>query len=504
MDPGTGLGQKSPHLRSIGAKRRMSDRAGPGGPPKWKGPAQPAPGIFNAAIAAHRAGRLDEAMALYDQAITRGIRLSGAYTNIGVILRQRRRFAAAAAAHRKALELAPDDTGILGNLGNALKDEGRFDEAIAIKRRVIELAGENAETLHSLGIALRDAGQLVEADAVFARAMVLNPDDPEIRFNFALTQLHLGNFATGWRDYEARWQLERQKKRDFAQPWWHGEPFAGRTLLLFAEQGFGDTIQFIRFAPQVKALGGRVVLECQPELLRLMRSVEGLDELVVRETPEAEAMVAAADLVCPLASLPGIFMASLAEPQGRVPYLTPPPGAEEKFAPLLARAHGRLKVGIVWSGSVTFSNNANRSAGLEPYLPLAGIPGVQLIGLQKGPRLDELKALRTESLILDASPLLDDFADTAALIRQLDLVLMTDSAVAHLTGALGCPIWVMLMHHPDWRWLGDRPDSPWYPSARLFRQRTPRDWEQVFARVEAELTRLAAPYSAAPRRVAAS
>ena len=482
----------------------MGVRGRPGVPAAKGAPAKGGSSPFDAALAAHRAGRLDEALALYDQAIARGERRAGAFTNIGVILRQRKRFAAAAAAHRRALELSPDDAGVLGNLANALKDDGRFDEAIAIKRRVIELAGANAETLHSLGIALRDAGRLEEADEAFAQALALQPDDPEIRFNYSLTQLHLGNDAEGWRHYEARWQLERQKKRSFSQAWWHGEPFAGRTLLLFAEQGFGDTIQFIRFAPQVKALGGRVVLECQPELLRLMRSVEGLDELVVRETPEAEAMVAAADLVCPLASLPGIFMASLAEPQGRVPYLTPPPGAEEKFAPLLARAHGRLKVGIVWSGSVTFSNNANRSAGLEPYLPLAGIPGVQLIGLQKGPRLDELKALRTESLILDASPLLDDFADTAALIRQLDLVLMTDSAVAHLTGALGCPIWVMLMHHPDWRWLGDRPDSPWYPSARLFRQRTPRDWEQVFARVEAELTRLAAPYSAAPRRVAAS
>lgn len=478
----------------------MSARPGPRNPPPRARPAgRPASGaadsVFEAGIAAHQAGRLDEALELYDRAIAKGERRSGAFTNIGVILRRRKQFAAAAAAHRKALELAPDDPGILGNLGNALKDDGRFEEAVAIKRRVIELAGETADNLHSLGIALRDAGLLDEADAAFARALALRPDDPEIRFNLALTQLHLENFASGWRHYEARWQLDRQKKRAFAQAWWHGEPFAGKTLLLFAEQGFGDTIQFIRFAPQVKALGGRVVLECQPELVRLMRSAEGVDELVVRETAEAEAMTAAADLVCPLASLPGIFDAPLTLPQGRVPYLAAPPGSGEKLAPLLARAKGRLKVGIVWSGSVTFVNNANRSAGLAPYLPLAGIPGVQLIGLQKGPRLDELKALGTGSLILDASPLLDDFADTAALIERLDLVLMTDSAVAHLTGALGRPLWVMLMHHPDWRWLRDREDCPWYPSARLFRQRTPRDWEQVFAEVAAELTRLAAPYA---------
>lgn len=469
------------------------------GVPAAKGipPARGAASPFDAALAAHRAGRLDEALALYDQAIAGGERRAGAFTNIGVILRQRKRFAAAAAAHRRALELSPDDAGVLGNLANALKDDGRFDEAIAIKRRVIELAGANAETLHSLGIALRDAGRLEEADEAFAAALALKPDDPEIRFNYSLTQLHLGNDAEGWRHYEARWQLERQKKRSFSQPWWHGGPFAGKTLLLFAEQGFGDTIQFIRFAPQAKTLGGRVVLECQPELMRLMASAEGVDELVVRDTAEAEAMLQAADLVCPLASLPGIFGASLSQPPGPVPYLAPPPGIEAKFAPLLARARGRLKVGIVWSGSITFVGNANRSAGIAPYLPLAGIPGLQLFGLQKGPRLDELKALGTDSLIVDASHLLDDFADTAALIRQLDLVLMTDSAVAHLTGALGRPIWVMLMHHPDWRWLRQRTDCPWYPSARLFRQQNPRDWDQVFAEVAAELARLAAPYAAA-------
>ena len=474
--------------------RRMSARGGPPAPkPKRKvAIAPPGPDPFEAGIEAHRAGRPAGATAFSHRATARARRASGALTTTGIPLPHRRRFAAAAAAHRKALELSPDDPGILSNLGNALKDDGRFDEAIAIKHRVIELSGETSETLHSLGIALRDAGRLDEADAAFARALALKPDDPEIRFNLALTQLHLENFASGWQHYEARWQLERQKKRAFAQPWWHGGPFLGRTLLLFAEQGFGDTIQFIRFGPQVKALGGKVVLECQPELMRLMRSAEGIDELVVRGTPEAEAMAASADLVCPLASLPGIFRASLTEPQGRVPYLAPPPGTGRKFAPLLARARGRLKVGIVWSGSITFSNNANRSAGLEPYLPLAGVPGVQLIGLQKGPRLDELKALVTGSLILDAGPLLEDFADTAALIQELDLVLMTDSAVAHLTGALGRPIWVMLMHHPDWRWLRDRPDCPWYPSARLFRQRTPRDWEGVFDEVGRELARLAA------------
>ena len=457
-------------------------------------PAAARPASFDAAVAAHRAGRLDEALALYDAAILQGERVAGAFTNIGVILRARRQFDAAIVAHRRALELAPDDPGILGNLGNALKDAGEFAEAIALKRRVVELGhGRDGEAWHGLGIALRDAGRIDEAAAAFAQALALRPDDAEVRFNLALVQLHLERFPEGWRNYEARWLLDRQKKRAFAQPWWQGTPFAGKTLLLFAEQGFGDTIQFIRFVPEVKARGGTVLLECQPELVRLLRSAKGLDGIVVRDTAEAEAAAAAADLVCPLASLPGICGASLATLPGTTfPYLAPPDGLEARFDDLLRRAGARRKIGIVWSGSVTFADNANRSAGLAPYLRLAAVPGVQLYGLQKGPRLAELKALGSDSLIIDASPLLDDFAATAALIRRLDLVLMTDSSVAHLCGALGRPLWLLLMHQPDWRWLRERPDSPWYPSARLFRQSTPRDWAPVFAAVEAELRALTA------------
>ena len=302
---------------------------------------------FDAAVAAHRAGRLDEALALYDAAILQGERPAGAFTNIGVILRARRRFDAAIVAHRRALELAPDDPGILGNLGNALKDAGQFDEAIALKRRVAELGqGRDGEAWHGLGIALRDAGRIDEAAEVFAKALALRPDDPEIRFNLALAQLHLERFAEGWRNYEARWLLDRQRKRAFAQPWWQGTPFPGKTLLLFAEQGFGDTIQFIRFVPEVKARGGTVLLECQPELVRLMRSARGLDGIVVRDTAEAEAAAAAADLVCPLASLPGICGATLATLPGTAfPYLAPPDGLGAKFDALLRRAQGRLKVG---------------------------------------------------------------------------------------------------------------------------------------------------------------
>ena len=447
---------------------------------------------FAQALAAHRAGRTAEALRLYDRAIREGRNPAGAYTNIGVVLRRQRRFEAAIVAHRRALELSPDDPGILGNLGNALKDAGRFEEAIRVKRRVVELAGpEDAEALHGLGIALRDAGRIEAAADAFEAALRLAPDDAEIRFNLALAQLHLERFEAGWANYETRWRLDRQKKRAFRQPWWRGEPFPGRTLLLFAEQGFGDTIQFIRFVGEAKARGGTVLLECQPELERLMASVAGLDGILVRDTDAAAAALARADLVCPLASLPGHCGVTLESLPGRVPYLAPPPGPWPEIEALVARSGDRLKVGIVWSGSVTFADNANRSAGLEPYLRFAEVPGVQLYGLQKGPRLAELEALGTDSLIIDASAALDDFAATAALIQRLDLVLMTDSSVAHLAGALGRPVWVLLMHQPDWRWLRERPDSPWYPSARLVRQRTPRDWEGVFAEAAAALAGLA-------------
>jgi hypothetical protein len=435
-----------------------------------------------------QADRLGEAVEAYNRVLAVEPTHGGALNNLGVALRRLERFAEAVACYRRALEIDPRNSQALSNLGNALKDLHRLDEAIATLRRADAVKPNDAGIVYNLGIALKDAGRLDEALAAYDRALALRPDDPDIPWDIALALLTKPNFAKGWPAYEARWGLKDNPPRPFPQPRWHGEELGGRRILLTSEQGFGDTLQFIRYVPLVKAKGGHVIVEARGPLMRLVRSVEGVDEVVDRDARTPPAF----DVHCPLLSLPMVFRTDLSSIPSTIPYLAPPPGLGAAFDAFLAPAGDRLKVGLVWSGSTTFKNNRNRATSLESFLPLLEVPGVAFVSLQKGPPLQELSTCGCRSLILDADPLLQDFADTAALIQRLDLVIMTDSAVAHLSGALGRPVWVLLCFAADWRWLTRREDSPWYPSMRLFRQRTAGRWDDVFVRVKDELAKLAA------------
>jgi hypothetical protein len=264
-------------------------------------------------------------------------------------------------------------------------------------------------------------------------------------------------------------------------PRWNGEPFAGKTLLLIAEQGFGDTLLAARFLPQVKALGGRVLLECQPELMRLLGKNNWVDGMFAKGTRPPEPY----DFQLTMMSLPGLFVQNAsAIPQQ--PYLAADPAGHAMFANLLNKKPGQLNVGIVWSGSVTFKGNAYRAVGVEYLLRFAAVPGVRLFSLQKGAPHDELKKLGLQSMVTDLYPMLLDFECTAAALEMLDLVIMTDSATAHLAGALGRPVWVLLGSRPYWLW-GREDNTPWYPSMRLLRQRTAGDREELFERTEREL-----------------
>jgi len=449
---------------------------------------QKAQAIFQQALKLHASDKLAETIPLYNQVIAIDPFHQGALNNLGVTLRRLQRFQEAVACYRRALDHDPKNAQALSNLGNALKDLHRLDEAIATLRRAESLKPKDAGIVYNLGIAQKDAGRIDEALETYHRALALRPGDPDIEWDIALAYLTKPNFAKGWPAYEARWKLKDNVPRTFPQPRWDGTPLAGKRILLTSEQGFGDTLQFARFIPQVKALGGTVILEAREPLARLLRSVEGVDAIALRERP-----LPAFDTHIPLLSLPMLFGTDLKSLPRNVPYLAPPAGLDAKFAPLLARAGRRLKVGLVWSGSVTFRNNRNRATALENFLTLLEVPGVTFFSLQKGPPVEELRACGCRNLILDADPLLGDFADTAALVNQLDLVIMTDSSVAHLTGALGRPVWTLLCYAADWRWLQKREDSPWYPSMRLFRQSEPGRWDDVFAKVKEALARLAAP-----------
>jgi hypothetical protein len=290
-----------------------------------------------------------------------------------------------------------------------------------------------------------------------------------------------GNFREGWEEYEARWDTESfgAVKRSFSQPLWRGEPLAGESILLHAEQGFGDTMQFVRYVPLVASRGGQVVLEIQPRLRRLLGNLPGAAKVIVRgeELPEFS-------WHCPLLSLPLAFDTRLANIPAKVPYLYPGEMEVQKWSRRL-QGDG-LRVGLAWAGNPNHVREGERSIPLEQLAPLMQVAGTTFYSLQKGPATAQIHKLPGIRLI-DLDSQQNDFADTAAIIANLDLVITVDTAVAHLAGAMGKPVWVLLHHVPDWRWLLHRDDSPWYPAARLFRQTIAKDWTSVIGRVRMEL-----------------
>ena len=437
---------------------------------------------FARAATAHRQGRLEEAIGHYERVLAAAQGNAGAWANIGVAHRQLGALSAAIACYCRALELRPGDAMVLGNLGNALKDTARYDESIATHRAAIAASPTDPRLIYNLGIALMQAGKVAEAEESFARCCAMAPDDAAMEFDRALALLHLRRFAAGWQAYESRWRLNDLPRPPLQVPRWDGKPFPGKTLLIYPEQGFGDTILASRFLPQVKALGGTVILQSKRETHRLFEGLAGLDRLC-----EGAAADQGADLQCPIMSLPGLLGTTLDN--------IPP-----ALAPVIAAASGRFKIGIIWSGSLTFKGNPQRRAPIDPFIGLAEIPGVQLFSLQKGPTAAELKASGAAALVTDLAPYLDDFADTAAAISQLDLVIMTDSAVAHLAASLGRPVWNLLNAMPYWLyampyWLygTQGAQNAWYPTMRLFRQPIAGDWDSVFAKVSDALVQAANP-----------
>lgn len=428
-----------------------------------------------------QAGRLDEAIRVYEGLVAERPEWVAAWSNLGVALRASGRRAAALACYRRAAEIDPHQPGVLGNLGNLLKDLDLFEEAVTLLRGAVAQEPANPHTHRNLGLALKEAGELEAALEALDEACRLDPSAPAQRFERALLLLQLGRFREGWVGYESRWELPEMQAQARNIPRWQGEPFPGRTLLVEPEQGFGDSILASRYLAAAKQRGGTVVLACKPALRRLLEQVEGVDRVVAHgaDVPEA-------DLHCPIMSLPGIFETTL----DSIPAparLCPAHGARDRLAPLLARAGERFRVGVVWSGSLTFKGNRRRAVPVERFLELARQPGLQLYSLQKGSLESELVAKGAGAAIIDVGGVVSDFAETAAFIEALDLVIMTDSAVAHLTGSLGKPVWNLLASVPSWLYGTEGERTAWYPSMRLFRPRRFGDWDDVFAQVSVAL-----------------
>jgi tetratricopeptide (TPR) repeat protein len=433
--------------------------------------------LDNLAGALAALGQSEEARACYERALALQPNHLESQIGLGAVLREQGRLEQAVACYERALALAPDHPATHNNLGVALVDLGRHGDALAHYEKALALEPDRAETHYNLGVALMGQSRHAEALASYACALALKPDYAQAHLNRAIALLRIGEFDEGWEEYEWRFAAARYH-RHTDRPLWSGEPLAGRSILIHAEQGFGDTLQFLRYVPAVAERGGRVVVEVQEPILRLARTVHGVSQALAAGDP-----LPAIDCHCPLLSLPRVFKTNLATIPSMVPYFSVPAEAQAAWAGRISAGPG-LKVGIVWAGT------AVGAVDLGLLQPLWQVPDVSWFSLQVGDRSGDI-ALLDNVKMADLSPWLMDFADTAAAVCQLDLVISVDTSVAHLAGALGRPIWLLLPHTSEWRWLLEREDSPWYATARLFRQKKPGDWPGLARAVAAALAQIA-------------
>jgi len=428
-----------------------------------------------------------DALADFDRAIAIKPDFAEAYSNRGNVLRELNRREEALVSFARAIELKPAYDGSYNNRGNVLLDLNRHAEALADYDRALTLKPDNTDALVNRSNALGNLGRFAEAVESCERAIALKPDLAEAHWNKALTCLLLGDFERGWPAYEWRWRRSTETgRRDFSQPLWLGEqPLRGKTILLHAEQGFGDAIQFVRYVPIVAAQGARVILEVPDDLKPMLTGFASVSALVSRDES-----LPAFDAHCPLLSLPLAFKTTPATIPAPVPYLHAPP---ERIAAWRERLppKGGLRVGLAWSGKPTHKNDHNRTVALSHLAPLLSQEGCEFICLQKEFRDADRPLLATLPQLCCPGEAFADFADTAAVMASLDLVITVDTAIAHLAGALGKPVWILLSHVIDWRWLLEREDSPWYPTARLFRQPAGGGWDSVIIRTQQALAALA-------------
>ena len=464
-------------------------------------------------------GRLDAALALTQAALKSDVSRADGFASLGLIFHALRDFQRALASYDEGLCLAPDDAELLnrrgvallelgrarealesfdcvllhtpnrldalGNRGNALLKLNRVTDALATYDRALECAPRNVQLLTNRAAALRRLDRPDEAVRTTSRALTIRPDFAQARFVESVARLTLGDFAAGWRGYESRWQVGwlASQRRSFAAPLWLGkELLDGKTILLHAEQGLGDTIQFARYATLLTSRGASVILEVQRPLVRLLSRLQGVAAVIAREEELPHY-----DFHCPLLSLPLACGTTLETIPADHAYIAPADAAISFWRTRLPQR--RLRVGLVWSGERSHDNDLNRSMQLATLEPLLDLPDVAFVSLQHEVREDDLPFLQSRSDVCEIGRQFKDFADTAAAIALLDAVIAVDTAVAHLAGAMGKPLFLLLPFAADFRWLRERADSPWYPSTRLFRQPQFGEWDSVVKVLRQELAR---------------
>jgi Flp pilus assembly protein TadD len=442
--------------------------------------------VFSTAVRLFEGGRIDEAEAVCRQ-LLKGDRYNPDVTHLlAWVAEQRGDREGALILVDKAIGIRSSDPAFWNTKAMLLTDLGRPAEAVEAARRSVALKPGIAASHNTLGTAFQRLGRVAEATEAFRTAVQLDPKLIDARQNLSWALLVSGDYEAGWTEFEYRASAAwvRTKQASAAAPLWAGEDLGGRALLVHREQGFGDTIQFARYLPLARARGCRVTFSCQSPLVDLIARIDPTINVV----PE-EDRLPPADRHIGLMSLPRLFGVRANETLVSSPYVSADPVRRTKWAERLAAEDGvpRLRVGVVWAGSAANPEDRHRSLGLSTLAPLASVAGVRLYSLQKGEAAERGRQQLVQLGVMDYTDDLVDFLDTAGLVANLDLVIAADTAVAHLTGALGKPVWVLVPFVPDWRWMLEREDSPWYPTMRLFRQGDDRAWGPVVARVAGAL-----------------
>jgi len=431
--------------------------------------------------------RMDEALASYAAALAIRPDFAEAHCNRSNALHELKRLDEALAGYDRAIAIRPEFAAAYSNRGNVLRELDQYDAAIASYDQAIAIDAAFAPAHFNRGVALNQLGRPGEALASYDRAIAIDADFAEAHFNRSLVRLLTADFAGGWIEHEWRWRNKFgsniNERRSFPQPLWLGEKsLAGKTILLYSEQGFGDTLQFCRYARPVSQLGAKVILEVPKPLESLLGDLQGISQLITRGEAPPDF-----DYQCPLMSLPLALNTTLESIPAAGKYLNGDPAKVARWESRLGERTGK-RIGLMWNGNPIQPNNRNRSLWLADWVP--HLPaGFQYVSLQKELRERDARTLAGNPQILNVAADLQDFSDTAALCECMDLVISVCTSVAHLSAALGKRTWILLAYAADWRWLLDRSDSPWYPTAKLYRQRTRGEWSSVFEQVAADLSR---------------
>ena len=445
---------------------------------------------YNCGNALQELKRFEEALISYQQAITIKPDYAEAYNNRGITLQELKRFEEALISYQQAITIKPDYAEAYGNSGIVLFKLKCFTEALTFLEKAIIYKPDYIDAYYNHAVCLESLNRFEEAIASYKQAIMIKPDYAVAHWNLSLSQLLLGNFQEGWLEYEWRWTYYEETKqlagfRIFDQPLWLGEESVkDKTILIYAEQGLGDTIQFCRYIPLVSALGAKIILEVQRPLLNLLRNLEGVTQLIGSGSQLPEF-----DYRCPLLSLPLAFKTTIDSIPSPIPYIYSSEDNQNKWREYIG--DGGFKIAICWQGNTQNKIDVGRSFPVSLFEDISKINGVRLISLQKNEGVEQMKNLpvgmKIETLPEDFDSGDNAFLDSVAVMKCVDLVITSDTALTHLAGSLGVESWLPLRHVPDWRWLLDRKDSPWYPSLKLYRQPVVDDWSSIFNKMETEL-----------------